>query len=216
VVAVILATAVLAVCGQEQSMVATAGVCPDTTGMVGACVEDCSSDDGCKEQGTMCCSNGCGHVCMVPEVPGQAADGRKCVLKVTLAESEGANTKAGILRSVCAVMGMCGEKKAPSVYDVLKKAKARNPIVWSPLGILLLHYEDSSACCSAQRALQTVPDTAKIVEYDGPKPSCALPSSTGANDVHAAEAEASMDAAAKEGPQLAEVEQEERSFTFYA
>ncbi|CAH1246656.1 Hypp7762 [Branchiostoma lanceolatum] len=42
---------------------ATVGECPDTTGMVGTCVEDCSSDSECAA-GQKCCSNGCGHVCM--------------------------------------------------------------------------------------------------------------------------------------------------------
>ncbi|XP_078579903.1 WAP four-disulfide core domain protein 18-like [Branchiostoma floridae x Branchiostoma japonicum] len=39
------------------------GECPDTTGMVGACAEFCSSDADCRG-GQRCCSNGCGHACM--------------------------------------------------------------------------------------------------------------------------------------------------------
>ncbi|XP_035671401.1 waprin-Phi1-like [Branchiostoma floridae] len=42
---------------------ATVGECPDTTGMVGACAEFCSSDADCSG-GQRCCSNGCGHACM--------------------------------------------------------------------------------------------------------------------------------------------------------
>jgi cysteine-rich repeat protein len=38
------------------------GVCPLPTG-VGICVEECSTDSDCSA-GAMCCSNGCGHVCM--------------------------------------------------------------------------------------------------------------------------------------------------------
>eukprot|EP00058_Branchiostoma_floridae_P025488 XP_002610978.1 hypothetical protein BRAFLDRAFT_231486 [Branchiostoma floridae] len=44
-------------------MSSTAGECPDTTGMVGACAEFCSSDADCRG-GQRCCSNGCGHACM--------------------------------------------------------------------------------------------------------------------------------------------------------
>ena len=41
--------------------------CPDTTGMVGTCVEGCSDDSVCGN-GQLCCSNGCGHVCTAPYV----------------------------------------------------------------------------------------------------------------------------------------------------
>lgn len=39
-------------------------VCPESTGteIAGICSEEC--DDGCSESGELCCSNGCGHVCM--------------------------------------------------------------------------------------------------------------------------------------------------------
>ena len=35
---------------------------------VGSCVEACSDDNDCSGE-MMCCSNGCGHTCMMP-VPG--------------------------------------------------------------------------------------------------------------------------------------------------
>ena len=38
-------------------------VCPSTNGLIGICVEECSSNADCK-QGQTCCSNGCGHTCM--------------------------------------------------------------------------------------------------------------------------------------------------------
>ena len=41
--------------------------CPNTTGMLGTCVEGCSDDSVC-ENGQLCCSNGCGHVCTAPYV----------------------------------------------------------------------------------------------------------------------------------------------------
>ncbi|XP_078584280.1 uncharacterized protein LOC144866630 [Branchiostoma floridae x Branchiostoma japonicum] len=40
----------------------TEGQCPDVTGQVGICVEECSSDFDCPEE-QICCSNGCGHTC---------------------------------------------------------------------------------------------------------------------------------------------------------
>ena len=45
-------------------------MCPEIPdGTVGVCVNECSSDDDCDAPGHMCCSNGCGHVCM-ESVPG--------------------------------------------------------------------------------------------------------------------------------------------------
>ncbi|KAK3088649.1 hypothetical protein FSP39_021894 [Pinctada imbricata] len=41
-------------------------MCPPVTpGMMGTCVEECSTNSQCPK-GTMCCSNGCGHTCQVP------------------------------------------------------------------------------------------------------------------------------------------------------
>lgn len=38
--------------------------CPELSeGQIGTCVEMCISDFDCSE-GELCCSNGCGHVCM--------------------------------------------------------------------------------------------------------------------------------------------------------
>ena len=41
------------------------GKCPEP-GM-GICIESCTADTSC-ENGQLCCSNGCGHVCMDPVV----------------------------------------------------------------------------------------------------------------------------------------------------
>ncbi|CAH1772329.1 unnamed protein product [Owenia fusiformis] len=38
-------------------------VCPSAKGMLGLCVELCSSTQPCTEDGQLCCSNGCGHSC---------------------------------------------------------------------------------------------------------------------------------------------------------
>ncbi|XP_072038907.1 pregnancy zone protein-like [Amphiura filiformis] len=42
------------------------GLCPNVDGMVGICVELCRDDDSCEGQTHKCCSNGCGHMCMLP------------------------------------------------------------------------------------------------------------------------------------------------------
>lgn len=38
--------------------------CPNATGLVGICVEACSSNDDCGDDGKLCCSNGCGRTCL--------------------------------------------------------------------------------------------------------------------------------------------------------
>ena len=46
----------------------SAEICPEIPpGTGGICVEACSSDDDCPD-GQLCCSNGCGKVCM-PGIP---------------------------------------------------------------------------------------------------------------------------------------------------
>ena len=40
-------------------------MCPNTTGLLGTCVIKCSNDDECSD-GQLCCSNGCGRVCLDP------------------------------------------------------------------------------------------------------------------------------------------------------
>ena len=44
------------------------GICPVVSTDEGAiCAEECSDDSDCAHP-TKCCSNGCGHVCMVPDL----------------------------------------------------------------------------------------------------------------------------------------------------
>lgn len=148
-----------------QSSRSPVGTCPEPVG-IGVCVEECSTHADCQTDDMMCCSNGCGHVCMAPEMPGQVktTPGKKCSLLVTLA---GKDTSERALSAV----------PAPSSHSVL-----------SAVGILILSYAagHSSDCCAAERALLALPDVAEFVEYDGAKPSCASASSAGAGDVHAA------------------------------
>uniref|UniRef100_A0A3B3II43 WAP four-disulfide core domain 2 n=1 Tax=Oryzias latipes TaxID=8090 RepID=A0A3B3II43_ORYLA len=49
--------------------------CPDRSGTIGLCVENCFSDSDCSN-GQLCCSNGCGHDCTPPIIvkPGQCPD----------------------------------------------------------------------------------------------------------------------------------------------
>ena len=42
--------------------------CPEVDpNSFGICPEDCSNDSDCTN-GQLCCSNGCGHVCMEPAI----------------------------------------------------------------------------------------------------------------------------------------------------
>jgi hypothetical protein len=126
------------------------GTCPKADGL-GVCVEECSAHSDCASQGKLCCSNGCGHVCMAPVKPGAAPAKKKCTLMVTLAE-EGA--EAAVLQAV----------PAPSSRDLMQS-----------IGILTLEYAPgrSSDCCEAERILRGMPEAAKYVEYDGRAPDCA-------------------------------------------
>nr|ATP16009.1 Fetoin-3 [Sinohyriopsis cumingii] len=47
------------------ALAAKSGSCPDSSGMIGICLEGCSSDDDCAGS-QKCCSNGCGHTCQNP------------------------------------------------------------------------------------------------------------------------------------------------------
>lgn len=128
------------------------GTCPKPTG-VGICVEDCSHHDDCSSQGKLCCSNGCGHVCMDPEMPGaaqQSGGTGKCTLMVSL-----------VGESAEAVMQVV---PTPSNSNVLKA-----------VGVIILEYkaDRSHDCCAAKRTLDAKPDIAKSVEFDGPPPDCA-------------------------------------------
>jgi len=40
-------------------------VCPDPSDAVGTCVNLCNNDSDCSG-GQMCCSNGCGQICLEP------------------------------------------------------------------------------------------------------------------------------------------------------
>jgi len=165
-VPIVLAVAVLFAMVKSQSMEGAQasglaqkaqGTCPKPVGM-GICVEECATHDDCQAQGKLCCSNGCGHVCISPEKPGQSGPPRTCTLMVTLAEKEGASER--VLQAV----------PAPSSHNHL-----------SSVGILILEYKAGrvSDCCAAEHALLASPDDAKYVEYDGAKPSCASSSSSG-------------------------------------
>jgi hypothetical protein len=129
------------------------GECPKPTGF-GVCVEDCSNHDDCASQGKLCCSNGCGHVCMDPVAPGAAQGSsrdEKCTLMVSLA---GEVTNEAEIKQLV---------PAPSNFNLLSSVK-----------ILILEYEAgrSQECCAAKRALEAKPEIAKSVEFDGAAPDC--------------------------------------------
>eukprot|EP00929_Paragymnodinium_shiwhaense_P090321 TRINITY_DN50479_c0_g1_i1.p1 TRINITY_DN50479_c0_g1~~TRINITY_DN50479_c0_g1_i1.p1 ORF type:complete len:319 (+),score=76.58 TRINITY_DN50479_c0_g1_i1:95-1051(+) len=133
-----------------------AGVCPKPVG-IGTCAEECKSNADCAGA-DLCCSNGCGHVCMKPERPGKPTKAGNCVLMAAL--EKGADVEA-LLHAV----------PAPSSHKHL-----------AATGILLLRYEAQqdgtvarayweAECCGAEKALSERQDV-KSVEYDGRAPDC--------------------------------------------
>jgi len=136
---------------------ATQGVCPTPTGM-GACVEECT--EGSCRQGKLCCSNGCGHVCMEPVSPAQAEKPRKCVLLFTLKDADTKNPEAL-------------KQKAK---DIVKDSPQPDDLhVIAPFSAMLtLTYNAGreADCCEAHEKLTKNTAQVRSVEFDGPPPVC--------------------------------------------
>lgn len=79
------------------------GVCPNTEGMIGICVEGCRDDSDCNST-QKCCSNGCGHVCMKP--------GKYCT-KIKTAKHVGIIENSKKLET----LGISEKKYAEDVYN---------------------------------------------------------------------------------------------------
>merc|ERR550532_3568688 len=128
-----------------------AGVCPKATGP-GICVEECSGDAQCQAEGKLCCSNGCGHVCMTPIDANTAPPARPCTLMIV---PESIDDSARLITSV---------------------PKPENHSVLEAVGMLFLNYGKGrdADCCRAQEWLSSA-DNVTSVEYDGPPPACASP-----------------------------------------
>ena len=47
------------------------GMCPSADSLFGICIEECSRDMDCKDE-QKCCSNGCGHSCVMPIIKGMS------------------------------------------------------------------------------------------------------------------------------------------------
>eukprot|EP00930_Biecheleria_cincta_P034576 TRINITY_DN23882_c0_g1_i1.p1 TRINITY_DN23882_c0_g1~~TRINITY_DN23882_c0_g1_i1.p1 ORF type:complete len:282 (-),score=65.04 TRINITY_DN23882_c0_g1_i1:92-937(-) len=128
--------------------------CPIPRG-VGVCVEECSDHSECPA-GKLCCSNGCGHVCMDPEgAAGKEVDAQKCTLMAVLkgnAEHAGETVLAAVPK--------------PLESSILKA-----------VGIASLTYATGGECCDAQKRLQDLPEV-DGVEFDGPAPDCGPDSSS--------------------------------------
>jgi len=124
------------------------GACPKANG-VGICVEECSGDEQCRAQGKLCCSNGCGHVCMTPVDPNAPAPARPCTLMVVPVSI---NSSAKLMTRV----------PKPESHSVLRG-----------VGILILNYGKGrdGDCCQAKEWLSQS-DKVKSVENDGPAPAC--------------------------------------------
>jgi len=125
-----------------------AGVCPKANGP-GVCVEECSRDAQCQAEGKLCCSNGCGHVCMTPVDPNAPPPARPCTLMIVPVSI---NDSTKLITQV----------PKPESHTVLRGVK-----------ILLLNYGKGrdADCCRAQEQLSAAKNV-KSVEYDGPPPTC--------------------------------------------
>lgn len=134
--------------GALGTVARAAGVCPKATG-TGVCVEQCSSDAQCQAEGKLCCSNGCGHVCLTPVDPNAPPPSRPCTLMVVPVSI---NDSAKLITQV----------PKPESHSVLRG-----------VGILILNYGKGRQedCCQAQKWLSAVKNV-KSVEYDGPPPTC--------------------------------------------
>eukprot|EP00811_Abedinium_folium_P016199 NODE_25140_length_598_cov_1.384289.p1 GENE.NODE_25140_length_598_cov_1.384289~~NODE_25140_length_598_cov_1.384289.p1 ORF type:complete len:158 (-),score=21.22 NODE_25140_length_598_cov_1.384289:40-513(-) len=110
---------------------------------IGICVEACASDSSCPV-GRLCCSNGCGHVCMSPESV-EVKHTSPCKLIVTL-----------------------GKANADSILAVVPSPHKSKTL--KGLGMMILDYADRIAhCCRAHRQVEGL---AKAVEYDTGAPDC--------------------------------------------
>mmetsp|Transcript_70618 Transcript_70618/g.199378 ORF Transcript_70618/g.199378 Transcript_70618/m.199378 type:complete len:211 (+) Transcript_70618:49-681(+) len=133
------------------------GSCPTPTG-TGICVQECDTDADCSG-GKICCSNGCGHVCVVPTAESHEIL-QQCVLMVSLKNMTGGSATA-----------------KSSVDDLMRKVPG--PVSRSDLralGILILSYgktrDQHEACCRSSRTLASDANV-KYVEFDGKPPACA-------------------------------------------
>merc|ERR1719282_61158 len=134
----------------ETSLNKKGAGCPKPNGM-GICVQECNNNSECAAP-KLCCSNGCGHVCMIPEVESPVL--KKCTLLVVLPEMRADNSS--------------------SVDQVMEKIPV--PTSKQPLygvKILIIDYSTNqlNACCEADKKLRSMP-MVKSVEFDGTPPDC--------------------------------------------
>lgn len=125
-----------------------AGVCPPATGL-GICVEECSDHAECHPK--LCCSNGCGHVCLPAADANMPPEPTSCVITATLKEDA---TFAALLQLV----------PAPVSHQELAAVR-----------ILILNYgqEHEADCCEAAKSLKEAPSAVNSVEFDSMPPPCA-------------------------------------------
>jgi len=136
--------------GAMGSVSRPAGVCPKATG-VGVCVEECSVDKPCPGD-KLCCSNGCGHVCMTPVDPNALPPARPCTLMIVPVNI---NDSAKLVTQV----------PKPESHNVLRG-----------VGILILNYGKGrdEECCRAHEWMSGA-ENVKSSEYDGYEPTCPSP-----------------------------------------
>mmetsp|Transcript_43158 Transcript_43158/g.99459 ORF Transcript_43158/g.99459 Transcript_43158/m.99459 type:complete len:250 (+) Transcript_43158:104-853(+) len=127
--------------------------CPSPeSGMVGTCVEACTENSDCAE-GELCCSNGCGHVCIGAEAVSKKSSGSQCSVIVVFPRDT-----ANVTKSSMDVMAL-----------VPKPDSAR---LMTALSMATFYYgARDSDCCSANNALAST-ELVRSVEYGDDIPGC--------------------------------------------
>ncbi|XP_066270635.1 uncharacterized protein [Branchiostoma lanceolatum] len=119
-------------CGHTCQTVPTASVgleqfCPDSSGMVGICVEGCGSFSwggqwalqrfGSCPAGQACCSNGCGHVCMPVQQQRVIPASQKNVLQDLIDSINPSDLLVCALYCPCGYSGPCSCQSCTSLED---------------------------------------------------------------------------------------------------
>mmetsp|Transcript_57529 Transcript_57529/g.106261 ORF Transcript_57529/g.106261 Transcript_57529/m.106261 type:complete len:252 (+) Transcript_57529:101-856(+) len=130
----------------------TEPACPSPEGMVGTCVEACSDHSDCQE-GQLCCSNGCGHVCMGSAEARQMSSGSQCSVIVVFPRDT-----ANVTQSSADVLALV---PSPDSTRLL-----------TALAMVTFHYgARDTDCCAASAALASS-ELVRTVEYGDDIPAC--------------------------------------------
>eukprot|EP00927_Polykrikos_kofoidii_P031000 TRINITY_DN26662_c0_g1_i2.p1 TRINITY_DN26662_c0_g1~~TRINITY_DN26662_c0_g1_i2.p1 ORF type:complete len:159 (-),score=28.04 TRINITY_DN26662_c0_g1_i2:70-546(-) len=137
--------AVVAVIGRPQD-----SRCPAVDeGSMGICVEECSGNADCTND-NVCCSNGCGHVCMAPRGSGvDTGNSASCLLVVRVEKEE-----------------------SSIILEQIPKPSNLNKMFGGKILSIGYSGEQSVVCCTIESTLKEIKGV-KSVEWDGRRPPCA-------------------------------------------